>query len=134
MPPRRKPDAAAAKIASLPRPQISKLHWAAEGDTAFPRPAPPEAMASGEDNDGRTHAADNVASPRDSARGHPRRSGERGAARVRGSPDRRKLVRCQPLGKGSLGTGGISAKETRSNLNKANMVELCPKHDIWRAR
>ena len=37
-------------------------------------------MASGEDNDDRTHATDNVASPRDSATGHPRRSREKSAA------------------------------------------------------
>ena len=80
MPPRRKPDVAAAKTASPPRPQISESRRAAEGDTAFPRPAPPEAMASGEDNDDRTHATDNLASPRDSARGLPWRSGERSAA------------------------------------------------------
>ena len=32
--------------------------------------------------------------------------------------------------KGSLGIGGTSVKETRSNLNKTNGVELCPKHGI----
>ena len=37
-------------------------------------------MASGENNDDRARATDNVTSPRDSARGHPRRSGERSAA------------------------------------------------------
>ena len=29
-----------------------------------------------------------------------------------------------------LDIGGTSAQETRSNLNKANGVELCPKHGI----
>ena len=79
MPPRKKPDVTAAKTASPPRPQISESRRAVEGETAFPRPAPPEAMASGENNDDRARATDNVTSPWDSARGHPRRSGERSA-------------------------------------------------------
>ena len=80
MPPRKKLDVPAAKAASPPRPQISDLRRAAEGGTAFPRPAPSEAMASEENSDNRARATDNVTTPWDSARGHPGRSGERSAA------------------------------------------------------
>ena len=79
MPPRKKPNAAAAKPVSQSRHHISKQRQAVEGDTAFSRPSPPETMAPGEDNDGRTHGKDNMASPRDSVKGHARRFGEKSA-------------------------------------------------------
>ena len=80
MPPRRKPDAPAAKTSSPLRPQISDPRRAADGGTAFSRPAPSGATAPEENADDHARATDNVATPQDSARGHPRRSGEKSAA------------------------------------------------------
>lgn len=80
MPPRRKPDFPAAKTSSPPRPQISDPRRAAEWGTAFPRLAPSGATAPEENADDRAHTTENVTTPRDSTRGHPRCSGERSAA------------------------------------------------------
>ena len=134
MPPRRKPDIAAAKTASPPHPQISELRRAVEGDTAFPRPAPPEAMASGEDNDGRTHATDNMESPRDSARGLPRRSGARSAAtgKTPGAEGRRDGMRSEaPEGSKSKSSAPLSldALARHDALVAAKALMQCPPKD-----
>ena len=146
MPPRRKPDAAAAKTASPTRPQISELRRVTEGDTVFPRPTPLEAMASGEDNDGRTHATDNIASPRDSARGLTRRSGEKSATtgRTPGAGGKRDGMRSEnPEGSKSRSSAPLSpdAQARHNALVAAKALMQFPPKDgdpkiyqEWRAR
>ena len=137
--PRRKPDVPAAKTSSPPRPQISDPRRAAEEGTAFPRPTPSEAMAPEEN-------ADNVTTPRDSARGHLRRSGERSAAtgRTPGAEGGRGGTRSEaPEGSKSKSSTPLSpdAQARHDALVAAKALMQFPPSDgdpkiyqAWRAR
>ena len=103
-------------------------------------------MASGEDNDDRPRATNNMASPRDSARGLPRRSGERSAAtgRTPGAEGRRDGMRSEaPEGSKSKSSAPLSpdaqAHHDALVATKA-LMQFPPKdgnpkiYQEWRAR
>ena len=103
-------------------------------------------MAAGEDNDDRTRATDNVASPRDSARDLPRHSGERSAAtgRTPGVGGRRDVMRSEaPEGSKSKSSAPLSpdAQDRHDVLVAAKALMQFPPKDgdpkiyqEWRAR